>query len=225
MKSAYLAVFLGVTVSACSLFGKKDAAEQEKSEPGATRQKIVAIPHDQLVTALPNAVADWTREAPQGNTTSAGNYELSQTAVTFKSVTGPKPASLTIEIVDGTHVPSVKSQLALLMHASDDVHQLKLTASGYAGIQRWQPASGEVSAFIVVAGRFLVKLRGVNVSPETFRQAVDLIDMRKLESLAGVPPAAQAAPMPAKTVNATSPLSSAPAPGASTTSGLPTSAL
>jgi hypothetical protein len=214
VKSALLAVFVVVNVSACGLFEKKGAPEPAPS-PASTRPKLpTAVPPEELAAALPKSITGWASDGPQSFAASAGDYQLARSVVNFKQEIEGKPATFSVEIIDGTHVPSVKSQLALLMHAADDVHRMELTASGYHGTQQWQPSSGDVAAFVVVANRFLIKLVGHNVSPLVFRQTVDAIDVRKLERLAGVAPneqhAAPGSTLPSSTAATASSTMTAP---------------
>jgi hypothetical protein len=185
VKSALPAVLVAVVVSACGLFGKKEAPEQS---PAPAAKVVQAVPPEALISALPKVVADWTSAAPQSSTASSGNYQLARANVAFEKALDGKVSTLNIEIVDGIHVPSVKSQLALLMHGGGDVHQMDFAVGGHHGVQHWQPEAGKVGAFVVVAGRFLVRLNGSNVPPQVFRQAADSVDVRKLEEWAGVAP-------------------------------------
>lgn len=189
MKSAPIVLFVAASVSACGLFGK----EETESRPAATQRRkveiVTAVPHEVLATVLPKTVEDWQGDVPQGSLTSAGVHQLSRAGITFKHKRDGTPGAFSLDIVDGTHVPSVNSTLALMAHAVEDVHRMELVVSGYHGVQHWQPQAGTVTAMIVLAGRFLVTLKGNHVPPQLVKQAVAAIDVRKLESLAGVEPA------------------------------------
>lgn len=180
-----------MTVSACGLFEKKQAPE-----PAPAPKVVAAVPYATLAAALPKALPDWTAEPPRGGITNTGAQELSRASVNFKKDVDGKQGSLSIEIIDGTHVPSVKSRLALMTHPADDVHLMDLTVAGYHGLQQWQPLSGGAFGFLVIADRFLVMLNGSNVSPTVFRQAAESVDVRQLESLVGATPVTPASPQP-----------------------------
>lgn len=181
MKCALLAVFIAVMASSCGFF-------ERKAPPERKTEVVTAVAHEALVAALPDAVADWTRNTPESTLNTSGTYQMARATVTFEKTVGDERGVMTIEIVDGLHVPSVKSRLALMMHGADDVHRMALQVAGYHGVQHWQPEKHAVGAHLVVANRFLVTLTGRHVSQDEFRRAVDGVDVRALESLIGASP-------------------------------------
>src|SRR5690606_25029834 len=162
--------------SSCGLF-ERNGTQERKVEV------VTAVAHEALAAALPRAVADWTRDSPKSSLNTSGNYQMARATVTFEKNAGNERGALTVEIVEGLHVPSVKSRLALMMHGADDVHRMALQVAGYHGVQQWQPEKNAVGAHLVVANRFLVTLTGTHVSQDVFHQALNGIDVGALESL------------------------------------------
>lgn len=202
---------------------RSEKEEKAVSKPFPSAEVVNAVPHETLASALPKMVADWSRSEPQSSATSSGKYQMARASVTFKKEVDGKTGTLDIELIDGTHVPSVKSQLALMTHSANDVHQMDLTLAGYHGMQQWQPIEGEVAALVVIAGRFVVKAKGSLVSPTVFARAMEGIDVNELEVLAGVTPTVQTSSSAASVPTAAgTSIGAASGPQGSTSTGAPT---
>lgn len=169
----------------CGLFGNKD--EAKKAPPSvAPRLPVEVVAPEQLAATLPQQFEGWTVEFPPGSVNEKGSDRISQaSAKYFREVEG-KHSFISIEVVDGTHAAAVNASLAIMSHAVDDVHRSNLTVSGYHGIQHWQPESRSVTAMLVMAGRFLVRLKGDNVGVEDVTQLLQSIDARTLEEFGDV---------------------------------------
>lgn len=183
-RSLVLSVLIAFAPS-CSLFGNKEDAKKEPPVV-APRLPVEVVAPEQLATTLPQSFEGWSVEFPPGSINEKGNDRISQvSAKYFREVEG-KHSFISIEVVDGTHAPAVNASLAIMSHAADDVHRSNLTVSGYHGIQHWQPESRSVTAMLVMAGRFLVRLKGDNVTVEDVTRLLQAIDARKLEEFADV---------------------------------------
>jgi hypothetical protein len=132
------------------------------------------------------AARGWNVEFPPGSVNEKGSDRISQaSAKYFREVDG-NHSFISVELVDGTHAPAVNASLAIMSHAVDDVHRTTFTVSGYHGIQHWQPESRSVTAILVMAGRFLVRLKGDNVTTEDVTRLLQSLDARKLEEYGDV---------------------------------------
>jgi hypothetical protein len=108
----------------------------------------------------------------------------------LRSQQDSQPAAISVEILDGSHVPAAYSQLAIMAHSrgpGEDMHKMSITVAGHSGIEEWDPTTGGVTAVIQVERRFLITLRGQGVSPEFVRETLQSIDLETLASFASKP--------------------------------------
>ncbi len=186
MKLAPALVLFTTLSSACGLFGSKDEHKKPQSPGSEQASVIIAVPHEQLTAALPQQLEGWQVEFSPGKFTSGGNHQMSRAGANYSQQLDGNQSFFSIELVDGTQVPSVNASLAIMAHMVEDVHRTNLTVAGYSGIQQWQPETKSVTAMIVIAGRFVATLKGDNIRPELVKTALSKLDIEKLETLAGV---------------------------------------
>lgn len=183
-RSLVLGVIIGFA-PACGWFGNKEDAQKERPV-AAPRLPVEVVAPEQLAATLPQHFEGWNVEFPPGSVNEKGSDRISQaSAKYFREVDG-NHSFISVELVDGTHAPAVNASLAIMSHAVDDVHRTTFTVSGYHGIQHWQPESRSVTAILVMAGRFLVRLKGDNVTTEDVTRLLQSLDARKLEEYGDV---------------------------------------
>jgi hypothetical protein len=196
MKRTFILFVIAAQLASCSLF-KSEASPTEAPKPRADGPRAVA--HEALAATLPRDVPGWKIETLPGAFIENGGNQLSRASANYSRSAEGEPGFFNLEVVDGTHVPAVRASLAILVHSVDDAHRMNVDVSGYQAIQQWLPESNSVTSTVVIANRFVVTLKGTNVPPELVGQALNRVDAKQLEALAGVangPAAARAASAP-----------------------------
>lgn len=228
MKRTLLLFVVAAQLTSCGLFKREDSStEAAKSSPDGAKppsEGPKAVPHEALAATLPREIQGWKTEALPGAFIENGGNQLSRASANYSLASEGQPGFFNIEVVDGTHVPAVQASLAILVHAVDDVHRMNVEVSGYQAIQQWIPESNSVTSTVVVGNRFVVTLKGTNVPPEVVSKALNSVDARQLESLAGVTngPAARAlVPAPTATSSGVPSSQSGQTTAPSGTSGSP----
>jgi hypothetical protein len=96
----------------------------------------------------------------------------------------PKRQTVSLQILDGNHVPSAYAPLALISHSAGeaDVHKMQIKIGRHTGIQQWKPETGKVHVLMLIARRFMITLNGEHVSPQTVKQYLKAIDLDELAS-------------------------------------------
>lgn len=187
MKSTTALVLIATQLPACGLFGGGDDAKKSEASTSERSSVVPAVPHEELTAALPQRIEGWQVEFAPGKFTSTHTHQLSRASANYSKHVDDKQSLFSVELVDGTQVPSVNASLAIMAHMVEDVHRMNVSVAGYSGIQQWHPETNGVTAMVVIAGRFVATLKGDNIRPEFVSTALSMIDIKKLESLAGAP--------------------------------------
>jgi hypothetical protein len=163
------------------LFGGKEREEEAHAPTPAE-----PVPQDKLLALVPR-LQGWQRQPPEGKTTAAGERKITVAKASYHKQVEGKRLTVSIEIIDGNHVPSVYAPFAVFSHTKtgpDGVHTMRVEMGGYPGIEEWKTESGQVNLALLVARRFVVTLRGSGISQDTVRQYINAIDLQQLAAWA-----------------------------------------
>jgi hypothetical protein len=162
------------------------AAMQAMGTAMAGGQKVEPVSFRDLKTLLPESLPGFTRKTAKGEKNGAMGISFSQATADYD---GPSGADLDIKIID---VGTLSGPLAMGMAGWASLEVDKETETGYEktttfgkhkGLEKYDSArkSGEVKA--IVAGRFIVEVRGHNVSAADLKGALAKVDLGKLEGM------------------------------------------
>lgn len=194
MKHSSVLVLCLVWASSCSLFDKKEGSSRSAVAPEETPSVapiVIVVPHQELTKVLPAQLEGFQVALPPGVVIDNGAETLSRARADYWQEVNGEVASLNLEIVDGTHVPSVQVALALATQTGGGQRALGVTVGGYPADQRWNLETNSVTTVAVIAKRFVVTLKGTNAHVSTVKRILDAIDVKRLEALAGVEPEAE----------------------------------
>jgi hypothetical protein len=76
---------------------------------------------------------------------------------------------------------------------SDRGYEKTSTVDGRRMHEKWNTKDKHGEVDMIVGGRFIVEIRGTGIEMKDLKQAINAIDLKKLEALKNAPPAASAA--------------------------------
>ena len=169
------------------LSGCKCAEKTRAPEPAPKLEKLVA--HEQLAALLPK-LQGWEGGKPLSAISKRGQNEVSQASASYEKKVEEQTQTVTIELIDAEHDPSVFAPLAIMVHSGEGAesgHKRGIEIQGFHGIEEWQVETQSVLLALVVGNRFLVRLSGSHVPEATVKEWMNAIDLKKLASLVKPP--------------------------------------
>lgn len=183
MNRASNLLWLAAVLPACGLF---DDEKDEKKEPRPVGSyPVQPVPYEKLTALMPK-MEGWESQPPRGKVSSVGKDQISVASATYEKKGDTKVSTIQLEILDGAYVSSAYSPFAVMAHSqgATDVHKIPFDVDGNPGIQDWKPETSSVTVLLFVARRFMITLKGTNISPEVVKQTLRAIPLKELASLA-----------------------------------------
>ncbi len=161
-------------------------AMKEMGEALGGDSKIEPVDFRALKALLPEKLGDLNRTSATGEKTSAFGINVSEAEADYENENG---RSLNIKIMDMASMKKMvmMAQFGWMMadfdRETDSGYEKTMTYKGYKGFEKYdtESQSGEINLF--VGERFVVELDGSNVKIEDIRNALDKLDLKKLEDL------------------------------------------
>lgn len=159
----------------------------EKQKEMANRKPVDPVKFDKLVELLP---ADQDGFKPvgeaKGETTAMGEWKISTASQSYVKGEGEERQRIKIDIVDGGFVPMVYAPFTMMQgfsRESTDGWSKGITIDGQPAIEEWQKKSKDAKVTTLVNDRFLVTIDGDNVDPDTVKNWVGIVDLKKVAAL------------------------------------------
>lgn len=152
-------------------------------------QAAEAVDFRELKALLPEDLSGMKRSNAEGEKTSAMGFTISKAEAQYD---GDNAASVSITITDVGAMAGVAAMATYAWAAgaidreTETSYEKSTTIKGYKGYERYdrQSTSGEVQ--VLVAGRFVVEVSGNNVPMDAIKDALEKVDLGKLEGMKNV---------------------------------------
>lgn len=170
---------------AVSQMGEMANKMAEKQKEMANRKPVDPVKFDALVALLPEPDG-WKASEAKGATTAMAEWKISNAERRYEKGEGDAHQSIKIEIMDGGFVPMVYApftMMSMVSHESTEGHSKGITIDGQPAIEEFKKKSNDSKVIALVNDRFLVTVDGDNVDPETIRNWVGIIDLKKVAAL------------------------------------------
>jgi hypothetical protein len=166
------------------LFAVFVAAAGSAEQAGGRTASPALVPYERLVPLLPQ-LTGWTREAPDGETTTApmpmsvarANYQKGE-------------STMSVEIIDTALSRMLVTPFTMMTHAgfyqkNGKGYDKAATVAGFPGVESWYPEDGATANVVVIVGdRYLVKANATGVTdPTPARGALEAIDLKALAAM------------------------------------------
>lgn len=152
-------------------------------------QAAEAVDFRELKALLPEDLSGMKRSNAEGEKTSAMGFTISKAEAQYD---GDNAANVRISITDVGAMAGVAAMATYAWAAgaidreTETSYEKSATIKGYKGYERYdrQSTSGEVQ--VLVAGRFVVEVSGNNVPMDAIKDALEKVDLGKLEGMKNV---------------------------------------
>jgi hypothetical protein len=169
----------------------KNAAEalqqlSDKAKEMEGKKAVDPVDFRELKALLPESTADLKRTEATGEKTGAMGFTISTARAEYR---GDGDASVDIEIIDTGGIAGVGT-MAMAAWTMADIdketshgYEKTTKVEGYKAFEKYdnEGKNGEIN--VLVADRYVVNVRGNNVSIDQIKDAVKDIDLGKLEDL------------------------------------------
>ncbi len=159
-------------------------AMQKMNKAMSGNKKVKTVDFRELKKLLPEKVDGLTRQNASGERTSAFGINVSQAEGNYSNDAG---ASLDIKIIDmgslsgPVAMAAASWAMADFERETDTGFERTLTYKGHKAYEKYDSGDNEYQMNVLVADRFLIEINGYNIDQKTGRQAIDQIDLGKLE--------------------------------------------
>ena len=159
---------------------------KEVSENFTEGKKVTPIDFRELKTLMPESVGDLKRTNLEGEKVAAMGMNISHADADYNNA--DNSASIDMKITDMGSISGLSGLAAYGWYMVDidkeneTGYEKTITYKGNKGYEKYDNEGkyGELSVFI--AKRFVIEVNGNNVSMDQMKEAVDMIDVGKLES-------------------------------------------
>ncbi len=153
------------------------------STGGAQRTPVPPVSYKVLLGYLPQSLDDMTAQEPEGETTSAGQWQYSQAKVVFRSTDGSRSAH--VGVFDYAHIPMLylPYQMMLRMKVSREStkgYERTVEVKGFPAFEKWDKGTGESEISVMVGDRFVVTTSTRGSGEGSARKIVEGIDLKDL---------------------------------------------
>jgi hypothetical protein len=175
-------------VAAGTAGGEANMAEAMKAMGMALNggKKVDPVSFKDLKALLPEELPGWKRKETKGEKNGAMGLSISQADGRYDGEGG---ATLRIKIVDaGSLTGPIGIGLAgwasiEIDRETDDEYEKSTTFGGYKAFEKYNSKEKTGEMKLLLAGRFIVEVRGHGVKIDDIKGALGKLDLKKLESL------------------------------------------
>jgi len=172
------------------------AAQMFQAFQGGTNNPLAAmgakpaVDFRELRALLPEEAAGLRRTAARGRKTGAFGAGVSEATGDYGEASTPQ---LEIQITDLAAMGPLGVLTGLgwtsaeIDSEGDDGYERTTQYAGHKGLEKYRTIDRSGSAKVMIAGRFMIEIKGNNIDPAQLRAAADAIDFDALEHLANRP--------------------------------------
>lgn len=198
-------VLLAITFTACQSEEEKRAKEAEKQAQEAAEsltgglkqleevakqlqsgdgQVKEPVNFRELKDLLPSSIGGMNQENAEGQTSGAMGFSISQAEADYQS--GDKSIHLSIMDaggVSGALMGLAAWSVATVDRETSDGYERTSTLKGHKSYERYSKSSRDGQVSVIVGSRFVVNAEGSGVSMDELKEAIEKVNLRKLENL------------------------------------------
>jgi hypothetical protein len=136
-----------------------------------------------LLPFVPDKVEGFVGSKPEGSTTSAMGFKLTEVSRTYHKGKEDAEETVTVKITDGAGNQFFAA--AQFSNESTEGYEKGFTLDGYPAIEKYTIDSKDGSLSVFVASRYLVQIDVANLESQALQEWWKKIDAKKLAELKG----------------------------------------
>ncbi len=147
---------------------------------------INVVDYSKLLPLLPEAPKDWTADKPQGSTSDAGGYKLTNVHRDYQKGTGENAPNTSISILDSAANPDyVESTTAAwnFTNTSTEGYSKPATLDGNPGFEAFENDGKHGTFWLMIAKRYFVQIETKGQEPAALQEWAKRIDLKKLTEI------------------------------------------
>lgn len=147
---------------------------------------IEPVHFSKIVPLLPDKVDGWPASKPEGSTTSAMGFKVSEASRVYHKGSEDAAESVTIKITDGTGNQFFSAAHSIMPEFSSENtegYEKGYTLDGSKAMEKYNNESKDGSLTVFVGGRFLVEITTTGLDSNAMKEWWKKIDAKKLAEL------------------------------------------
>jgi hypothetical protein len=144
------------------------------------------VDFSKLIPLLPDAPAGWTAEKPQGTTTDAAGFKMTNVHREYTKGEGGDASSVTLSILDASanreYMDAITGTWSMTS-SSTEGYAKGVQLDGNAGYETFENEGKHGTLWVIVGKRFLVEIESHNVDPKELQEWAKRIDLKKLADM------------------------------------------
>ncbi len=152
----------------------------------SAQEPLEPVHFSKLIPLLPDHVAGYVTGKPEGTSTSAMGFKLTQVSRLYHKGTESSDESISVKITDGAgneFFAAAHDTAAKFNKETTDGYEKGFTLDSYPAIERYSNQNKQGSLSVFVAERYLVEIDGSHLESAALQQWWKRIDAKKLAGL------------------------------------------
>ena len=152
----------------------------------AAQSAVEPVNFSKLLPFLPDKVEGFAPGKPQGSTTSAMGFKLTEVSRSYHKGKEDSEETVSVKITDGAgnqFFAAAQAAIAQFSNESTEGYEKGFTLDGYPAIEKYTTESKDGSLRVFVAGRYLVEIEVNSLESKALQEWWKKIDAKKLSDL------------------------------------------
>ena len=144
------------------------------------------IDYQKLLPLLPEPLAGWTADKPEGSTEDVGGFRITNVHRDYRKGEGDKAPTAAISILDSVSNPDYVSATTAAWNnntESGEGYGKAVTIEGNPGFEAFEKDSKHATLWVMVANRYFVQVELQNQDPAELQQWIKRVDLKKLAEI------------------------------------------
>ena len=147
---------------------------------------INVVDYSKLIPLLPDALAGWTADKPEGSTTDVGGFKLTNVHRDYRKGEGDKVPTTAISILDSAANPDYVEATTAAWNfstTSTEGYSKAVTVDGNPGFETFENEGKHGTLWIMVAKRYFLQIETQGQDPAALQEWAKRVDGKKLATL------------------------------------------
>lgn len=145
-----------------------------------------AVDYQKLLPILPEPLAGWTADKPEGSTEDVGGFRITNVHRDYRKGEGEKAPSAAISILDSVANPDYVSATTEAWKSNSDTSEgyaKSVSIDGNPGFETFEKDTRHAALWVMIADRYFVQVELQNEEPAELQEWIKRIDLKKLAAI------------------------------------------